>query len=232
LQIISDLIGDRELGTRMHWLFFDENATAVLEAAGYSYDSTVGYNGAVGYRAGTAQVFKPFNTGRMLELPMHLMDTSLVYPSHMNLSHAEARKQVDAIAGNAERFGGALTVNWHDRSIAPERLWDGFYSELLENLKKRGARFLTASQTVAWFRKRRAVSIEEVTWVNGEAHVKATMNCADDNLPGLRIRVYKTPAFEAHLKGGFSDRRFETARPDEAMVTEARPGHVNVTCQA
>ena len=29
-----------------------------LEKAGFSYDSTVGYNETIGYRAGTAQVFK------------------------------------------------------------------------------------------------------------------------------------------------------------------------------
>jgi hypothetical protein len=58
-EIISRLTGAAETGVRMHWLFFDERSPAILEAAGFSYDSTVGYNQTVGYRAGTTQVFKP-----------------------------------------------------------------------------------------------------------------------------------------------------------------------------
>ena len=63
------------------------------------------------------------------------------------------------IDGAAE-FGGVLTINWHDRSIAPERLWDGFYLKLLRELKSRGAWFATAAQTVSWFRKRRSAVVE------------------------------------------------------------------------
>jgi len=37
---------------------------------------------------------------------------------------------------SGERQGGVLTVNWHDRSIAPERLWDDFYLDLLDDLKR------------------------------------------------------------------------------------------------
>ena len=39
----------------MHWLYFDQNSPKTLENAGANYDSTVGYNETVGYRAGTAQ---------------------------------------------------------------------------------------------------------------------------------------------------------------------------------
>ena len=42
---------------------------------------------------------------------------------------------------NAVRFGGTLTINWHDRSLAPERLWGEFYSDLIQDLKNRGAWF-------------------------------------------------------------------------------------------
>ena len=108
----------------MHWLYFDEEAPARLDRAGFSYDSTVGYNETIGFRAGTAQAFKPFQAERMLELPLHIMDTALFYPSYMNLSSKQAEKAIDPLIENVARFGGALTINWHDRSLAPERLWD------------------------------------------------------------------------------------------------------------
>ena len=28
--------------------------------------------------------------------------------------------------------GGCITVNWHDRSISPERNWGGFYTHLIQ----------------------------------------------------------------------------------------------------
>ncbi len=55
---IQEITGTAETGIRMHWLYFDSQAPSTLEKAGFSYDSTVGYNEAIGYRAGTTQVFK------------------------------------------------------------------------------------------------------------------------------------------------------------------------------
>src|SRR3989441_13235624 len=111
----------------MHWLYFDDHSPVAPEKPGFSYDSTMGYNETVGYRAGTTQAFKPLQATRLLELPLHAMDTALFFPSHLNLSAKEAGKLVHAIIENAPQFGGVVTVNWHDRSIAPERLWDRFY---------------------------------------------------------------------------------------------------------
>ena len=50
---VSQTLGATVTGVRMHWLFFDGNSPAVLDQAGFSYDSTIGYNETVGYRAGT-----------------------------------------------------------------------------------------------------------------------------------------------------------------------------------
>jgi hypothetical protein len=190
---IRAVTGTSDIGVRMHWLYFDEHAPATLEKAGFSYDSTVGYNDAVGYRAGTTQAFKPVGVERLLELPMHVMDTALFYPAHMNLSAKQARRVIDALVESTSRFGGVLTVNWHDRSIAPERLWDGTYVELLENLKRREVWFPTAIDAVSWFRKRRSAAIENVTNEGESVRVKVSMGQSGDNLPGLRIRVHKAP---------------------------------------
>ena len=159
-QRIGNLVDHGATGIRMHWLYFDADAPATLEAAGYLYDSTVGYNQTVGYRAGTSQVFKPLIAKNLLELPMHIMDTALFYPSYLNLSPRAARAVVQPLIENTVPFGGALTVNWHGRSLAPERLWGDFYSDLLGRLSARKPWFATAAQTVAWLRQRRAATFE------------------------------------------------------------------------
>lgn len=176
---IRRLTGAPDIGVRMHWLYYDRQAPRTLEEAGASYDSTAGYNGTVGYRVGTTQVYRPPDACSLLELPLHAMDTALFYPSHLGLSQAEAKVLLQRLVDNAVRFGGCLTVNWHDRSTAPERLWGECYRELISEMKSRGAWFATASQAVAWFRKRRAVVLEGT----GAAAVDS-----DDNLPGLQWR--------------------------------------------
>ena len=133
LETIQHLTGESEIGVRMHWLFFDQNSLGKLEEAGFSYDSTVGYNETVGYRAGTTQAFRPLGSARMLELPMHIMDTALLYPAHMNLSPRQSESVVGDFTADVIHFGGALTINWHDRSIAPERLWGEVYRKLLDD---------------------------------------------------------------------------------------------------
>src|SRR5205085_934857 len=140
------------------------------------------------------QVFKPLEVDRMLELPMHIMDTALFYPAHLNLSPKQARSTVQPLLEDTRRFGGALTINWHDRSIAPERLWGDFYLGLVDELKSRGAWFATAGQAVSWFRKRRSASFESVTSTNGADRVKVSLSQKGDKLPGLRLRVHQSPS--------------------------------------
>jgi len=185
-RIIQALTGRTEVGVRMHWLYFDQGSWAILDEAGFSYDSTSGYNEAVGYRAGTTQAFRPLSCERLLELPMHVMDTALFYKSHLNLSINEAMATIDQMITGVGRLGGVLTINWHDRSIAPERLWDRPYVDLLEKLSQEGAWFATASQAVAWFRKRRAFS-----FAGEEGIPPVDSDQPADGLPGIQIRLHR-----------------------------------------
>jgi hypothetical protein len=189
LEELRRITGMQDIGVRMHWLYCNKHSPVILEQAGASYDSTVGYNETVGYRAGTTQVYKPLEATRLLELPLHVMDTALFYPRHLSLSPSEARERVQHIIDNAVQLGGCVTVNWHDRSIAPERLWGAFYVDLIDNLKDRTAWFATAADVVAWFRQRRSAVFEEVTWDSGRVHVKIAVDARQD-LPPLQLRVH------------------------------------------
>ncbi len=190
LEEIRRLTGNSEIGVRMHWLYYDQQSPVALETAGAAYDSTLGYNETVGYRAGTTQVYKPLNVNQLLELPLHVMDTALFYPSHLNLSPKLARTLLGRMVDNAVRFGGCLTINWHDRSTAPERLWGASYRGLLQDLKARGAWFATAREAVSWFGKRRSAEFEQDPTYPGSVRAKISTNYGND-LPGLRMRIYK-----------------------------------------
>jgi len=114
-----------------------------------------------------------------------VMDTALFYPSHLHLSEEQAMTRMNGMVDDMRQFGGALVINWHDRSIAPERLWDDFYVQLVAKVDAAGAWFCTVSQAAAWFRRRREVSFE-----TSKAAMAAPQAQGKHDLPGLRIRSY------------------------------------------
>ncbi len=225
---VAAATGQAETGIRMHWLLQDVNSYRVLEEAGYSYDSTAGYNETIGYRCGTTQAFRPLSAQKLLELPLHVQDGALFFPNRLNLSETEAGKCCASFIENAKRFGGVLTILWHDRSHGPERFWGDFYVELVGKLKSLDAWFATGSQAVGWFRNRREVVFERGSGEN-RGCVKLSSR-GGPVMPGFRVRVH------AAGKGGqktdfvwHGDREFQmelsqgTAREErvEALSTAA-----------
>jgi hypothetical protein len=203
LEEVRRITGKQEIGTRMHWLYFDEQSPAILETAGFDYDSTVGYNAAVGYRAGTTQAYKPLGATRLLELPLHVMDTALFFPGYLDLAPDEAWKVVSRVIDNVIRFGGCITFNWHDRSIAPERLWREFYAALVHELKSRGAWFASSSQAVNWFRKRRSTAFDDLS-----SGAREKIQEKDDRLPGLRLQTHQPLVSPRHIAGDTANMEF------------------------
>lgn len=219
LDEVRSLSGNLEIGVRMHWLYYGQDTPVVLERAGATYDSTFGYNETVGYRAGTTQVYKPIGARSLLELPLHAMDTSLFYLSYLALSPRKAKLRLEQLAMDVARFGGCFTINWHDRSLAPERLWGGTYRELIQDLKQRGAWFATASQATAWFRKRRSAVFVETSEKLGVSSEKEVDDHAVD-LPQMRLRTHsvrKNPGFAA--RGGAPYRDHTIQKVVEACAT-------------
>jgi hypothetical protein len=144
----------------MHWLLANGDTFRVLDDAGYSYDTTAGYNETAGYRAGTGQVYRPPGVRRLLELPLHIQDGALFNPERSDLSEAEAWELCSTFTRHARAHGGVLTVLWHDRSHGPERFWGDFYARLVGELKTLNVWFGTAGEVTEWFRARRSVTFE------------------------------------------------------------------------
>jgi peptidoglycan/xylan/chitin deacetylase (PgdA/CDA1 family) len=216
IEQIRSLTGLSEIGVRMHWLYYNDYSPATLEKAGAAYDSTIGYNETVGYRAGTTQAYKPLKADRLLELPMHAMDTALFFPSHQALSPKEASARLKQLADNAAQFGGCLTINWHDRSLAPERSWGGCYRDLIQDLKSRGAWFATASQATSWFRTRRSAAFEINAAEADVVRAKVTTD-KSETLPGLRLRIHQ--ATDLNEIGKRSLNRYADVVVDQSVHT-------------
>jgi hypothetical protein len=186
---LTSLMGTEATGIRMHWLYFSADSPRILEDAGFDYDSTMGYNDAVGYRAGTSQAFRPMGSERLIELPMSIMDSALFSSGRMNLSPEKASQLCSQIVANARRFGGTIVINWHERSLAPERLWGRFYSELVGDIGKgEQAWFAKAGETVEWFRWRRTIRFQEIPSADAAlVKVSAARLCTT----GAVIRIHR-----------------------------------------
>jgi hypothetical protein len=203
LNRITAVNGGSSQGIRMHWLLRDADTFRVLEEAGYSYDSTVGYNETVGYRAGVTQVYRPLDTERLLELPMLIQDGALFYPGRLGLREDEARRRCTCITKHVAKSGGILTLLWHDRSHAPERFWGDFYAAMIDDLRLMGAWFPTAEQAVKWFRKRRQVRFERAlsTVAPGRSIDSIVSGLVE---PPLKVRLYE-PRGSVPMKAEFRE---------------------------
>jgi hypothetical protein len=185
-------------GVRIHWLYFSDHSWRNLEQAGFDYDSTWGYNDAVGFRSGTLQVFRQPGNDRLLELPLTIMDSAMFYPDRMGLTRDEACERCASIVKDARRFGGALVVNWHDRSLAPERQWGRSYETLLDDIESSGGWFANAGAAVDWFRWRRAIRFVD----RGPQEIAVDAPEIPATLPRGRLVVHGRDAAREQPYGG------------------------------
>jgi hypothetical protein len=186
----------------MHWLYFSDEAPRQLEAAAFDYDSTWGYNDAVGFRAGTSQVFAFPGVTKLLELPLSIMDTALFAWDRWAMTRADARRHCDVVLAHAAQSGGTVVVNWHCRSLAPERLWQSFYRELLDRLSGEGRTwFATAGDAVEWFRWRRSIRFAAET-DSGSVRIEAPMPGPSGKGGLIRMHRPGHPVHEAAFDGG------------------------------
>jgi hypothetical protein len=183
---IRNASGGHASGVRMHWLYFAEGTYAALEAAGFDYDSTFGFNDGIGFRAGTGQVFRPLGVDRLVELPLTIQDTALFNHRRMHLDEDSAFALCTRVIAEARAFGSGITLLWHMRSIGPERWWDDFYRRLLDHLETEGAWLAPAASIVEFYRHRRAVDLD-VTVRDGTLTIQP--RAAEEIDSRLRLRV-------------------------------------------
>jgi hypothetical protein len=129
------------------------------------------------------------------------MDTALFYADYLDLSSEAAWELIGRLIENSMQHGGVLTVNWHDRSIAPERLWGGLYSRVVTELADKGAWFATAGDVARWFNKRRSAVFENGAGGRRDLRVRIPQS-AGPPLPRLRLRQHRPLTARTKVAGG------------------------------
>jgi peptidoglycan/xylan/chitin deacetylase (PgdA/CDA1 family) len=145
------------LGQRYHLLRVDPGRNLVpLERLGFAYDTTLGFPDAIGFRAGIAHPFRPWDFEReraaeLVEVPLAVMDVTLAEERYEGLSAEAARPRVLALLDRAAEHGGGFSILWHpERFDAPSAQgWDRLYFEVLDAVRERGGVCLTAGELAA-----------------------------------------------------------------------------------
>jgi peptidoglycan/xylan/chitin deacetylase (PgdA/CDA1 family) len=122
---------------RQHFLRFRAGETwrAQVEA-GLQEDESLGFADAVGYRAGTARSFQGYDIERGAPLairvrPLHVMDVTLL--QRMSTALPDRLATVADMGRRTRRFGGELSLLWHNSSLETQATKDT-YLDLVREL--------------------------------------------------------------------------------------------------
>ncbi len=110
------------MGTRMHYLRWDTPLTLQgLEAAGITYDTTLGYAKHPGFRCGTCHEYQAFDPvrGAAMKLrlrPLVVMESTVMRAlSRETLPHVAAR--LEKLMQACHRVQGQFTLLWHNTML-------------------------------------------------------------------------------------------------------------------
>jgi hypothetical protein len=144
-------------GHRYHYLRVDPHRNlAPLADLRLCYDTTLGFPDALGFRAGIARPFRPWNFEReepldLIEVPLAAMDATLAEERYLGLAAKRAEPQLMQLLDWAAEFGGAFAVLWHPDRFDPATSggWDRLYSRLLAGAQERGGSCVPAAELVS-----------------------------------------------------------------------------------
>ena len=143
-------------GIRYHYLRCLYHETLrLVEDAGFTYDTSLAFAEHEGFRCGASFPFHPYHLDeerplRLLELPLAIMDTSLMDPRYRALDAAGAERACRDLLSRVRAGGGGVAILWHnnrfDRRSA--RGYDDVYWRLVEWAKAEGGLVTSAGEIV------------------------------------------------------------------------------------
>jgi peptidoglycan/xylan/chitin deacetylase (PgdA/CDA1 family) len=128
-------------GIRQHYLRFKVPYTwRVQENNKITYDTTLGYAQIGGFRGGICSPFKPYDLINnkiidIYEIPLILMDSTLVEKEYMGLSPEEGLLYAKELIDKVKDVNGVFTLLWHNSSFDNTSKWSQWkyvYQEILK----------------------------------------------------------------------------------------------------
>jgi hypothetical protein len=152
-----ETLGATIRGQRFHYLRVDphQNLAAVAEA-GFAYDSSLGFADAIGFRAGIARPFQPWDFEHdrpfdLVEVPLAVMDVTLAERRYLGLSPRAAWSRITWLLDRAAEHGTAFAILWHPDRFDPPTSggWDRLFYRVIDAVNERGGMCVSAQDLAA-----------------------------------------------------------------------------------
>jgi hypothetical protein len=152
-----ETLGATVRGQRFHYLRVDphRNLAAVADA-GFAYDSSLGFPDAIGFRAGIARPFRPWDFEHdrpydLVEVPLAVMDVTLAERRYLGLSPRSAWQRITRLLDYAAGHGAAFAILWHPDRFDPPTSggWDRLFYRLIDAVNERGGTCMSAQDLAA-----------------------------------------------------------------------------------
>jgi peptidoglycan/xylan/chitin deacetylase (PgdA/CDA1 family) len=164
---LESLLGWEVKGVRQHYLriLFPEG-WHYLRSAGFHYDSSCGYNEAVGFRAGTTfpiEINFPDKSedDKFYEVPISLMDYPWINPqASFEENWSEFENQIDLI----RKTKGLANILWHPHNVA-ESIYRDYWEKMIAWFGEERFYQGSLSNIVEWWKKRSAVKLIQLSAV-------------------------------------------------------------------
>ncbi|MEJ2101993.1 MAG: polysaccharide deacetylase family protein [Desulfobacterales bacterium] len=154
---LEKALGSPIYSIRQHYLHYDIRITPrVHSAAGFKFDSTLGFNNNIGFRFGTCYPWNIFDLGSrkklpILEIPLILQDVAMLNPlKGMRIDSKMAFQYVFVITEEIEKVGGVLTLLWHPNEIVNSESWN-LYLKILNYLREKNAWITSLQEVGRWW---------------------------------------------------------------------------------
>lgn len=140
VQILREVLGEKSLGGRQHYLRWCPDTWLHWEACGLAYDSTVGFADQVGFRAGSCIPYRPWllslnREARLIEIPLIVMDCTPV--QYMGLRPRQSLNLIFDCLARCRSVGGVFTLLWHNGTLM-DPLYGDLYGRVLDKLVGHG----------------------------------------------------------------------------------------------
>lgn len=135
-EILEDVLGIKVEKIRQHWLNYDEEITPYIHEKLFKYDSTIGWNDRIGFRAGVASAYRPYDQVNKkpfdyIIIPQVVMDSNLY--DYANNKNTKIFDDVIKLLKNANDLAKVpfISVSWHQRGCSNDYRWHIDYEKIL-----------------------------------------------------------------------------------------------------
>lgn len=158
---LEQIIKNKVIGIRQHNLNLKIPETWIhQESAGLKYDTTLGFNNAVGFRCGYCYPFSPVDLKE--EKILNIVEIPLIIEDLPYFRLKDRETTFSAILQKVIKVHGVLTLLWH-HSVFNENEFPGWgmaYKNMIEQCLNHEGWVTSGSEIYEWIRKRNELKVD------------------------------------------------------------------------